>query len=199
MWVHFHRHVFCEVEHNQIYPALVFDQFEEIFTLCRDEREKVAFFEQLAQLINDNPPDYIYGGAIDTGESVNDLAQTDDPDELVIAEEDDDIEHAYLQEPKFHVVITLREDFLAFLERYTVKIPLLKHNHYCLQPLSLSQARTIIVDPRPGLIDDVVADNIISKVTATDADKSAVNVEVDSAILSLFLSELYERDRKSVV
>ena len=203
LWEYFHRHVFFDDKGEEIQPVIVFDQFEEIFTLCKEEETRKLFFDQLADLINDVPPFYIYN---ENEKSVDDLNL--DTDEVIDGsedfvliedeEEDGNQTYNYLQEPKFHIVITLREDFLSYLERYTTNIPLLKHNRYCLRPLSDDQAGSIITDPVPGLISEEVAVEIICKITDSNPDEfklgdGIAQLEVDSAILSLFLSELYKK------
>lgn len=203
LWEYFHRHVFYNDLGEEIQPVIVFDQFEEIFTICKEEGTRILFFDQLADLINDVPPSYIYK---ETDKTKDELDSEDDEvidgnEDLVLIEDDEEGDsqaYNYLQEPKFHVVITLREDFLSYLERYTTNIPLLKHNRYCLRPLSGNQAGIIITDPVPGLISEGVAVEIICKITKSDPSKfklgdGIAQLEVDSAILSLFLSELYKK------
>lgn len=201
LWEYFHRHVFYNDLGEEIQPVIVFDQFEEIFTLCKEEETRRIFFDQLADLINDVPPSYIYTSVEKDDEVDSEEDEVIDGNDDFFLEEDEDADEAsnnYLQEPKFHIVITLREDFLSYLERYTTNIPLLKHNRYCLRPLSDDQAGIIITDPVPGLISDDVAVEIICKITDSEPNEfklgdGVAQLEVDSAILSLFLSELYKK------
>jgi hypothetical protein len=99
----------------------------------------------------------------------------------------------YIQEDNFRIVFTLREDYLSYLERNATIIPSLKLNRYCLLPINEEQAATIIMDPRPGLVDKDVAILIIQKITGeTDFQLDGrPAIFVDSAILSLYLSRLY--------
>lgn len=200
LWEFFHRHIFYDDLGNEIQPVVVFDQFEEIFTLCKDEEVRKEFFDQLADLINDVPPSYIYASNKKANEEDAVVDEVIDGSKEFILEEDDEEEQTlnYLQEPKYHIVITLREEFLSYLEWYTTNIPLLKHNRYCLKPLSDDQAGIIIMDPLPGLISEDVAVEIICKVTDAKPHDfklgdGIVQLEVDSAMLSLFLSELYKK------
>jgi Membrane protein involved in colicin uptake len=200
LWEYFHRHVFFDDLGNEIQPVIAFDQFEEIFTLCKDEDTRKEFFDQLADLINDIPPSYIYASNEESKGDDSGMDEVIDGSEDFVLEEDDENEQTYnyLQEPKYHIIITLREDFLSYLERYTTNIPLLKHNRYCLRPLSDDQASTIITDPVPGLISEEVAVEIICKITDSEPNEfklgdGIAQLEVDSAILSLFLSELYKK------
>lgn len=202
LWEFFHRHIFYDEKGMQIQPVLVFDQFEEIFTLEKSQERIVAFFNELADLINNVSPDYLCeDNSIEKIQNTNDTTiQSQDPlsdnDELFDDEYNSSITN-YLTYSNFHIVLSIREDFLSYLERNISNIPLLKHNRYCLQPLSEDQAATIIMDPRPGLISKEVAKQIICKVTGVKTTDFEIDdnpeIEVDSAILSLFLSELYDK------
>ena len=133
---------------------LVFDQFEEIFTLTdsRHKQDVEDFFAQLATALNGS------GDFADKGKPAD-----------------------------FRIVICLREDYLYYLEQNSTSIPSLKRNRYCLQALNHGQARDVICNPRPGLVDSGTADAILGKI-----DKDGYGT-IDPAILSLFMHELYER------
>lgn len=204
LWEYFHRNQFTDDAGNEINPVIFFDQFEEIFTLCKDEKQRLEFFNQLADLINDVPPASINERLDPHIDDVDDnVIDIDEEEELVLVEDDENndvLVALCLQETKYHVVITLREDYLSYLERYTTNIPLLKHNRYCLRALSDDQAGMIITDPKPGLISQEVAIEIICKVTGLKPKDFTLGdgktqAEVDSAILSLFLSELYKKKK----
>lgn len=202
LWEFFHRHIFYDEKGMQIQPVLVFDQFEEIFTLEKSQERIIAFFNELADLINNVSPDYLCeNNSIEAAQNKEDahIQSQDalsDNDELFDDEYNSSITK-YLTYSNFHIVLSIREDFLSYLERNISNIPLLKHNRYCLQPLSEDQAATIIMDPRPGLISKEVAKQIICKVTGVKTTDFEIDdnpeIEVDSAILSLFLSELYDK------
>ena len=132
---------------------LVFDQFEEIFTLTdsRHKQDVKDFFCQLATTLNGS------GDFADKGKLAD-----------------------------FRIVICLREDYLYYLEQNSTSIPSLKRNRYC-QALNHGQARDVICNPRPGLVDSGTADAILGKI---DHDDSGT---IDPAILSLFMHELYEK------
>lgn len=202
LWEYFHRHKFYDDQDKEIIPVLVIDQFEEIFTLCKDEKQKNFFFGELADLINDVPPEYIYSDTVSSSTTdVFDSLVIDGNEEFVLTEDEDSKEnnsYKYLDDPQFHIVICLREDFLSYLERYTINIPLLKHNRFGLRPLDDDHAAEIILEPVPGLISKDVAVDIICKVSNTKPSDFVIGdsisqIEVDSAILSLFLSELFEQ------
>ena len=214
LWEFFHRHEFYDENGTPIKPILVIDQFEEIFTLTAEtERAQIVklFFNELADLINDIKPDYIYQAQEqDKVESsvANTVHETidSDNDDLLYEEEEEEIavdKNRYLTENNCHIVISIREDFLSYLERNIDNIPLLKHNRFCLKPLSEDQAANVIMNPCPGLISVSVAKNIISKITGVDSDLFEINdipeIEVDSAILSLFLSEIYNKAEEGII
>lgn len=91
----------------------------------------------------------------------------------------------YKKSPDYHIVFSLREDFLSSLENYAFNIPAMKNNRFALLPINEEQAAEIITKPVPGLIDKNVAKFIIQKITGKvdfELDGSP-KIEVDSAIL----------------
>lgn len=194
LWEMFHRNVFYDDLDNRIKPVLVFDQFEEIFTRELNQKKVSDFFNELADLINNVVPAYLL---VEDTASEKKIENNDLNDNILLDEDYDAAFADYLMESNFHIVITLREDFLSYLERNITNIPLLKHNRYCLKPLNEEQAASVIMDPYPGLVTEDVAKEIISKVTATPTSDfdlgNEPELDVDSAILSLFLSELYNK------
>lgn len=200
LWEFFHRHLFYDEKGTRIQPVLVLDQFEEIFTLEKKPERVTAFFGELADLINNIAPDYLCDNvSADAGQiPMKDVdRKVSSVNDELIDEEYSPSLTKYFTDSNFHIVLSLREDFLSHLERNIYNIPLLKHNRYCLRPLSDDQAASIIMDPCPGLVSKDVAKEIICKVTGakfTDFEiDDTPELEVDSAILSLFLTEIYEK------
>ena len=195
LWEYFHRVEHRDAEGRIVRPLVVLDQFEEIFTLQSDRRVRDSFFSQLADLINNVMPE----GLSDSLKSENPTSEGDYEevgegldlglDSLSTADS------LYLQGSEFHLVFTLREDFLSALERNTTDIPELRNNRYSLQPINEEQAAEIIMRPRPGLISTEVARLIISRVTGeNDFELDGIpEIQVDSAILSLYLSCIYNK------
>ena len=195
LWEYLHRYRFwlSEDDTRPVVPLLVFDQFEEIFTLEKDHHHVTDFFEQVADLLNGIMPEYLSAERSNiisdpTGTTVNRSALF-----RGMRERQRNHQQQYIQEDNFRIVFTLREDYLSYLERNTTLIPSLKLNRYCLLPINEEQAATIIMDPRPGLVDKDVAILIIQKITGeTDFQLDGrPAIFVDSAILSLYLSRLY--------
>lgn len=198
LYEYFHRQTFHNAEGERIKLLIIFDQFEEIFTLQEDESKKKRFFAELADFLNDvMPADLQHDattptepqkkmtviGAGNFGNLFNDLklgADNDLPE--------------YVADNEIHLVFTIREDFLSEFEYYSASIPSLKQNRYGLRPINEEQAAQIILRPMPGLIDESVAKLIIEKVTGrTDFELDGIpEIEVDSAVLSLYLNRLYD-------
>ena len=193
----FHCHTFHNAEEERIKLLIIFDQFEEIFTLQDDESIKKQFFAELADLLNDIMPTILQ----------QNLAVPVENERPTIVENDDDFDAVFdnidlgvksempnfVSDNEIHWVFTIREDFLSEFEYYTASIPSLKQNRYGLRPINEEQAAQIIVRPVPGLIDESVAKLIIEKVTGkTDFKLDGIpEIEVDSAVLSLYLNRLY--------
>lgn len=195
LWEYFHRVEHRDAEGRIVRPLVVLDQFEEIFTLQSDRRVRDSFFSQLADLINNVMPE----GLSNSLKSENPTSEGDYED---VGEGLDlgldslsTADSLYLQGSEFHLVFTLREDFLSALERNTTDIPELRNNRYSLQPINEEQAAEIIMRPRPGLISTEVARLIISRVTGeNDFELDGIpEIQVDSAILSLYLSCIYNK------
>ena len=187
LWEFMHRQSFKAGE-SEVQPLLVFDQFEEIFTLQQNEKNKLEFFDQLGDLLNDVRPQYL-----SSPDATTEVVSSDRPlDELDLDSLFQGGEDApnYVEHPAYHMVFALREDFLSYLERYTSFIPVMKHNRFSLQPINEEQAADIIMKPRPGLVDEEVAAQIIRKVTGrSDFTLDGIpELEVDSAVLSLYFS-----------
>lgn len=206
LWELMHRHRFWKGEgesRRRIIPMLLLDQFEEIFTLEVDAKRVNAFFEELADLLNEVKPEYLSQTYTEepTAESTDatDVSSNSTPGSRNvfsrIANKRRGNAPEYLDKSDFHIVITLREDFLSFLERHTTYIPVMKQNRFALLPLNEEQARKIIMEPIEELIQKDVAKEIIQKVTGReDFDLDGIpEIEVDAALLSLYMEQLFER------
>lgn len=199
-----HRHTFHDKDGNRIKLLIIFDQFEEIFTLQTNENKKRHFFAQMADVLNDIMPNELQSISSNSASS-QELIQinNDNVDDLF-----DDIDLVvktdlpeYITDNVIHFVFTIREDFLSEFEYYTASIPSLKHNRYGLRPINEEQASQIILRPQPGLISIQVAKLIIEKVTGrSDFELDGIpEIEVDSAVLSLYLNRLYDASESNEI
>lgn len=194
----FHRHTFHNEDESRIKLLVIFDQFEEIFTLQEDETKKKQFFSELADFLNDVMPNELQQESAiveDVPEEVR-IADIHNLDDLFdnLDLDNQEILTEYVNDNEVHFVFTIREDFLSEFEYYSSSIPSLKQNRYGLRPINEEQAAQIIMRPQPGLIDITVAKLIIEKVTnRTDfALDGKAEIEVDAAVLSLYLNRLFE-------
>jgi len=199
LWEFFHRHQFFDKDDQRVRLLLVLDQFEEIFTLQSKEPVRREFFAELADLINDVAPNYIIQSQDDSDVSGTSSCVTGNAGEEFCLDLNNGIDNKdYLTELPLRMIFVIREDFLSHLERYTSYIPVMRDNRFALLPLSEEQAAEIIMRPIPGLVSKAVAKLIISKVvgvTEFELDDLA-ELEVDSSVLSLYLSQLYNAMRK---
>lgn len=175
LWGFFHRVQYKNNNGDDIELAVVFDQFEEIFTIEKDRNKVELFFADLADLLNCIQP--------------SDLKQKERE-----SLQENNKESAYNSESNFHIIISIREDYLFYLEQESVYIPSIKNNRYHLLPLNEEQASEVILSPQPDLIDVDTAKLIIEKVTGENNFSIDGNPEisVDSAMLSLYLYQLYQ-------
>ncbi len=114
-------------------PVLVFDQFEEVFTLGHDEASRSQFLLELADLANEAVPEAVRADL---------LAGLQDATPLST-----ELMHWWERQPELRVVISIRSDFLHLLDDISPLIPGILRNRYQLQPLNRQQAQTAIEDP----------------------------------------------------
>lgn len=199
LWEFFHRHRFWYrldegAEPVQVTPVIIFDQFEEIFTLQRNPAKVEGFFAEFASLLNNICPQHLLFSTVEVEEAKPVVTGSSLIKKGLVKKS---VKYDYIDETNARIVLSLREDYLSHLERNIAHIPSLKYNRYCLLPLSEDKAVDIIMKPVPGLVEQSVAKAIICKVTGADPDTFEIDdnpeLEVDSAILSLYLSELYKK------
>lgn len=157
-------------------PVLIFDQFEEIFTLGqRAERvdEVRALFIELADVIENRPPAA--------------LKQRFTEDRRLV------LDYDFAPSP-LRVVITLREDYLSHLEQWERTLPSLMRNRMALHLLSGPQALHAVF--RPGqmegrhLVDEETAARIVRFVANRGPDVPLEAIGAVPPLLSLVCDEL---------
>ena len=151
-------------------PLLIFDQFEEIFTLAQSDdfgrRRAAQFVEELADLVENRPPKAVEA-RLESDESIADafdFARSD-----------------------YRVLIALREDYLAHLETFKSAMPSITQNRMRLAPMTGEQALEAVVKPGGRLVSEEVAEAIV-RFVAGGAELR--NAEVEPSLLSLICREL---------
>ena len=171
LWEYLHRegNHFWSPRNDLVTPFLAFDQFEELFTLGRETPEcatrTTAFISELADLVENRPP----------------AALRDDPLRAK--------EFSFKPAP-LKVLLAMREDYLADLDRIRSHFRALGQNRLRLLPMGERQARQVIALGAP-LLAPGVEDRILKFVAGGDDD--AAEITIAPALLSLVLRELNER------
>lgn len=178
----------------------IFDQFEEIFTLSRNKVQIRDFFAELADYLNDIEPEKISKNKANV-EVNTDVQSGDDMFGDIFSSVASEESKDYVFDNNIHMIFTIREDFLSEFEYYAKATPSLKQHRYQLRPLNEEQAAEIITKPRPGMVSKEVAKLIIEKVAGrTDFILDGIpEIEVDSAVLSLYLEQLYEAKEEETI
>ncbi len=151
-------------------PLLIFDQFEEIFTLAQTDeagRARAArFIEELADLVENRPPKSLEAhlDADDSAAERFDFARSD-----------------------YRVLIALREDYLAPLEGLKGTMPSIAQNRLRLAPMTGEQALAAVLQPGKKLVSEEVAAAIVRFVAG---GAELANAEVEPSLLSLICREL---------
>ncbi len=109
-------------------PLLIFDQFEEIFTLAQSDdfgRARAArFIEELADLVENRPPKSL---------------------EAKLEEDESAAERFDFARSDYRVLIALREDYLAPLEGLKKAMPSISQNRLRLAPMTGEQALAAVL------------------------------------------------------
>jgi hypothetical protein len=154
-------------------PLLIFDQFEEIFTLAQTDdfgRARAArFIADLSDLVENRPP-----------KELEERLEQDD----AAAEKFD------FARGDYRVLISLREDYLAPLEGLKSSMPSITQNRLRLAPMTGSQALEAVRRPGGGLVTDDVAAAIVRFVAG---GAEIANAEVEPSLLSLICRELNDK------
>ena len=151
-------------------PLIIFDQFEEIFTLAQTDeagRARAArFVEDLADLVENRPPKEL---------------------EERLEADDSTAERFDFARGDYRVLISLREDYLAQLESLKSKMPSVTQNRLRLAPMTGKQGLEAVIRPGKGLVSQEVAEAIVRFVAG---GSEIANAEVEPSLLSLICREL---------
>ena len=177
LWEYFHRRGEAHLWDAEAgVPVLVFDQFEEIFTVGADQegrdREMTTFLSELSDLVENRPPQSLE-------EALN--RNPEEADQFNFA-----------QAP-YRVLVSLREDYLANLEDLSAGMPSLMENRMRLTHMDGDQALEAAVRPGRGIVQPDVGRQIVHFVagaTHEQMKRGGVEVSVDPALLCLVCREL---------
>jgi len=180
LWELFHRTdvTFVDAQGQPLSPVLVFDQFEELFTLglARPERRPACqtFIIELAHLVENRMPISL---------------------ERQIASQRDLLREFNFEQNEYRVLLSLREDFLPHLDELRDWMPALMDNRMRLARMNGQQALEAVLGPGGDLVTYDVAVEIVKFVAGEATDQAAPNDDLDSidvepSLLSLVCSEL---------
>jgi hypothetical protein len=169
-FLHHRGDLLRDAQGNTLIPLLIFDQFEEIFTLGHaDDAGRMRaqeFLADLADLVENRPP-----AALE--------ARFEDDDG---AAEDFDFARA-----DYRILIALREDYLAHLEPIKSIMPSITQNRMRLARMTGAQALSAVVKPGGKLVSQEVAEAIVRFV---GGGSELAHVEIEPSLLSLVCREL---------
>lgn len=135
-WQFFKTAAFWSADDKPLTPVLIFDQFEEFFTLHEQDRRDV-FITQLADLVRGRIPKTLREAYKSAKHSGSRFPYTETA-------------------PNVRVVISIREDYLAYLEEMSQEIPNILQNRFRLLPLKCQQAKDAITKPATLARDECV-------------------------------------------
>lgn len=151
-------------------PLLIFDQFEEIFTLAQSDdfgrRRAAQFLEDLADLVENRAPQAL---------------------EARIEQDEAAAERFDFTRGDYRILIALREDYLAHLEGVKGIMPSITQNRMRLARMTGAQALAAVVKPGGNLVSEEVAESIVRFIAGGSELR---NAEVEPSLLSLICREL---------
>ncbi|MFI4968610.1 MAG: hypothetical protein ACHP7D_00235 [Lysobacterales bacterium] len=169
-FMHHRGDLLRDAEGRALMPLLIFDQFEEIFTLGQaDDVGRLRarqFLEDLADLVENRPPATLEARIENDDEAAGnfDFARAD-----------------------YRILIALREDYLAHLEGVKGSMPSITQNRMRLARMNGAQALSAVVEPGGRLVSQEVAESIVRFVAG---GSELGNAEIEPSLLSLVCREL---------
>lgn len=169
-FLHHRGDLLKDAQGETVVPLLIFDQFEEIFTLGQADdvgRARAAqFLEDLADLVENRPPKAL-DARIESDDTLSerfDFARAD-----------------------YRILIALREDYLAHLEGVKAAMPSITQNRMRLARMTGQQALAAVRNPGGKLVSEEVAESIVRFIAG---GSELPNAEVEPSLLSLICREL---------
>lgn len=198
LWELFHCYEFFK-DNKRTSLLIIFDQFEEIFTLQQNQEKRLAFFKEMADFINDIKPRQLTqeNPKAEKAEGNNPIL---DFDELIIDDINlqipEEYQKNYIDDNEIHLLISLREDFLSEFEYHTTSIPSLKQHRYGLRPVTDEEAQEIITMPgRDCLpVDKEEQEKLVAGII--NFSKEGDLKQINTLLLSLTCYLLYQKAQK---
>jgi WD40 repeat protein len=172
LWEYFHRvkHV-DSTGSKMITPVLVFDQFEEIFTIGKSSPGVPGLLEELYYLCENQIPD---------------------PVKTRIKKEKKTFPYMK-DETKVRIIVSLREDYLPHLNSFKTLFPSIDRVMFRVLHLHGKQAGEVITVPG-GIQDENVINNILDLFQPGDDKKVPLEkLEIEPSLLSLLCFQLFEK------
>jgi WD40 repeat protein len=164
-----------EASGRTLVPLIIFDQFEEIFTLAQTDAtgraRAEAFITDLADLVENRPP-----------LALEEKLEQDPPQ----------ADRFDFDRADYRILITLREDYLPHLEALKKRMPSITQNRLRLSRLSGKQACESVLKTGGKLVTPDVAEAIVKFVSGAE---DTAHAEVEPSLLSLVCRELNEHRR----
>lgn len=169
-FLHHRDDVLKDADGRTLTPILIFDQFEEIFTLAQSDdagrKRAQEFVADLADLVENRPPAAL---------------------EARIERDETDAAKFDFARADYRILISLREDYLAHLEGLKGQMPSVTQNRMRLARMTGAQAVAAVRAPAPHLVGEAVAEAVV-RFVAGGADLA--RAEVEPSLLSLICREL---------
>ncbi len=169
-FLHHRDDILKDAAGKTVIPLLIFDQFEEIFTLAQADdagRARAAqFVEELADLVENRPPKAL---------------------EARIEHDDAITERFDFGRADYRILVALREDYLAHLESLKGAMPSITQNRMRLARMTGQQALAAVMKPGGRLVTEEVAEAIVRFIAGGSELR---NAEVEPSLLSLICREL---------
>ena len=178
LWEFLHRKdaEFWSVRHQILKPLLIFDQFEEVFTLGQRDRSRAQatnmFLTELSDLVEARPP-----------------VQLKSRLEMEPPKKESEAERFAFDRHRYKILMSLREDFLPDLEGLGERMASVAHNRFRLGRMN-GVAALQVVTQAPHIIAADVAEKVVRFVAASEKNESLVDLEVEPALLSVVCQEL---------
>jgi WD40 repeat protein len=166
---------------RRVRPVLVFDQFEEAFTLGRTTPDLATvtdqFLEELADLVRGSVPAGVAERFAQDSAAALEFSTDRDP---------------------CGVLLAVRQEFLAELLRMRPRLPSLLDQRFELSGMTIAEAEVVVSKPGGHLVEPGVPARIVAFVAAAKRsadDLTTDDTTVDPAILSIFCRELNGKRR----